>query len=287
MLNRLQPKAGNALAAERAKRSEQLRRAPGWRMVRLGLIQIGVCLFLVILTTVAGTFRISIWLPLIYALQALPILGYILCAFVPVQGAARILALANLVVIAVGLTLTVTLRSMWGSPFEALQDSGQSSRRQELDKKSVEAVQQMQEEVKKQVAETMKQIQAGNKEALSKPQFEFQLPFKWRLQILLSQWAFWQVSIQIIILSFFLQAVALALGERDLAASCPRVAFLALATLILFLLVQLALPPSWFVYGAVAYSYWFVLYLLGLVSVVWQALMLFESCTAISNHLDQ
>jgi hypothetical protein len=51
------------------------------------------------------------------------------------------------------------------------------------------------------------------------------------------------VSIQIIIMSFFLQAVALALGEKELAAS--------------------------------------------LISIIWEALMLVEACTAIANHLDR
>jgi flagellar biosynthesis GTPase FlhF len=90
------------------------------------------------------------------------------------------------------------------------------------------------------------------------------------------------LCIQIMILSFFIQAIANALGEKDQATSIPRVAWLALLTLTLLLLSSVVSPTAWLVYRL---GFW-IIYPLGLVSIVWQAIMLIEACNTIGKHLN-
>jgi hypothetical protein len=240
--------------------------------------------------------------------QALPIAGNLVCAFVPLKGAARILTLANLGVIALGLALTLVASRI------VQRTAAQSfERSQNLVKKATESDKEEQE-LRKNLADLHKKAAAGDKDAAKEER-----ELKEKLDNLQSQrladiqneteralaelknisstslsglLGFWNwlylhghlisSTIQIIILSFFIRAIALALEDRDLAGNCPRVAALALLTLTLVLL-QGILPLSVpFVHRLLRW----ILYLLGLVSFVWQGIQLVEASTLIGKHLD-
>jgi hypothetical protein len=95
--------------------SDEFEREPaadaGWRKVRLGLLLLSVWFWgligYVLLHGLQRALQFQIATGLLAPLQIVPISGYILCVFVPVAGAARNLALANLGVVAVGLAVTI------------------------------------------------------------------------------------------------------------------------------------------------------------------------------------
>src|SRR5262245_17515535 len=93
-------------------RAAYLRSAPGWRKVRLGLVLIALSMSLQCLGMVVFSVVPLSWAPLNYLLQALPLAGNLLCAFVRLKGVARNLVIANLAVIALGLTLTLVAGRM-------------------------------------------------------------------------------------------------------------------------------------------------------------------------------
>jgi hypothetical protein len=311
-------------------RLANVRSASGWRKVRLGLILIAISMcstilwVVVLFTGEVFQFHLLGWYSLLRVLQALPLAGHLLCAFVPLKGTDRNLAVANLGVIAVSLALTIVADWFVQRAQADLAHSVEKSttRSQELLNKltagNKEAAKQ-DEELRKQVAELRKKASAGDKEArkqaeeLDKKGAEmrkkraaddaaamkqaladiqaassiepesFKLPWSMRFWAWIQGQSLMLTSyIQIIILSFFIQAIARALDVKDLAASCPRVAVLASLTLSLALLGSLVLPNAWFVSRLV---FW-ITYILGLVSFVWQGHMLVEACKAIGNHLN-
>src|SRR5262249_42614259 len=89
-------------------------------------------------------------------------------------------------------------------------------------------------------------------------------------------------TIQIIIVSFLIRAIALALDDRDLAGSCLRVAALALLILSLVLFLRILPVGLSFVVRLLGW----LLYILGIVSYVWQGIQLVEVCTLIGHHLN-
>jgi hypothetical protein len=292
-------------------RLADLRNAPGWRKVRLGLILIALAMCSGLLWFVVSFFVPLGWAPWRFLVQALPLVGNILCAFVPLKGTARGLTLANLGVIALGLALAVVADRMLE---RSMRES--TARSDELLEKLTRAPKEAgneEEELNKKLAELRKKARAGDREAVKEQQqvnkkltelrtkraaedlealkqvtAEFTAASDRALVEMerIGRWAHVSVQvyllqqfIQIIILSFFIQAIARALGEKDLAASCPRVALAALVTLGLLLAAQLV-PPS------VKVVFWIV-YLLGLGSFVLQGLLLVEACAAISKHLER
>jgi hypothetical protein len=219
------------------RRQDALGNARGWFLVRIGMIEIVVSLFLVVLMVILAACKVSIWQPLVYSLQGLPIVGYILCAFVPLKGTARYLALANLAVIFIGLAITLGIR--WGgirSIEQAPQGSLQAAERnEELNRRFTEALKQAQQDLSKQLADAQRQIQERGRAAFTGPQFEIHMPFEVRLRMYALQWPMWQVAIQIVLLAFFVQAIAREFEDEGLAANCPRVAMMAVAQLLLHL----------------------------------------------------
>jgi hypothetical protein len=293
----------------------ELRSASGWRKVRLGLILIAVSMCMTALWFLIGFFVPLGWLHLHYVVQALPIAGNILCAFVPLKGVAQKLALANLGVIAAALALTVVADWRLNRMVARATDAGR-----EITRKSEEFTRKIEElsketdeerELGEKMAELGKKARAGDKAAakeqqeLSKKLSDLRTKriegtfkqatddYQAAARKPLSGLGFWgwlllhghllSSHLQIIILAFFIQAVASALDDRSLATTSPRVAWLALVSLILFLL------GSFVPYTAVVVHrllFW-IAYLLGLVSFVWQGLMLIEACTDIGNHLNR
>jgi hypothetical protein len=88
--------------------------------------------------------------------------------------------------------------------------------------------------------------------------------------------------IQIVIISFFIRTIAMALDDRELAGSAPRVSALALLTLALVLLSSILPLGATFVHRLLHWT----LYALGLVSFIWQGLQLVEACILIGKRLD-
>jgi hypothetical protein len=281
---------------------------PGWRKVRLGLILIALSMCLQCLGIVGFCFAPLSWAPANYFFQPLPLAGNLLCAFVPLKGAPRNLVIANLGVIALGLALTLVAGRM------SQRAVGQSlARSQELMKMARESDEE--QELRKKLADLRKKTTAGGKRAtneerelsreLTKLQnkrlAEMQKESERGLAELKDissaksvsgvlgfwNWVYIQGglisgTIQIIILSFFIRAIALTLDDRDLAGNCPRVAALALLTLALVLLLGVLPMGVSFVPRLLG----LVLYVLGMVSYVWQGAQLVEACALIGNHLN-
>jgi hypothetical protein len=241
-----------------------------------------------------------------YLAQALPIAGNLLCAFVPLKGVARTLALANLGVIALGLALTLVAGRMGQRAVDAT-----LARNQEMMQKLSDGEKEEQELLER-LTDLRRTAAKGNKDAareereLSRKLSDLQ---KKRLAAVLKDtermareitstslagsagfwgWAhlhgtFLMETIHVIILSFFIRAIALALGDRSLAGSCPRVAALALLILIVLLLWTI-LPLG--AVASVSRLLLPILSLLGMASYVWQGIQLVEACTLIGNHLN-
>jgi hypothetical protein len=305
--------------------SADLRSDAGWRKVRLGLILIAVSPLVWLLVGVLG-WLLSFeryaggWASWFYLGQALPLAGNTLCAFVPLKGAARTLALANLGVIALGLALTLVTTWMSQRTLDAWRTRHQQLTMEaaENDKQGQQVIKELgkgEQELREKVKDLRRKAAKGDKEAaaeereLSKKLGELssqrlaeqqkQLKRSLDLQLKLSreltadgpgfgeriysQSSLLLFAIPIIIMSFFIRAIALALGDRTLAGSCPRVAALVLLLLILQLLWTI-LPPG--ALAAVQRLWLPILALLGLVGYVWQVLQLIEACTLIGNHLN-
>jgi hypothetical protein len=276
--------------------------------VRLGLILIALSLCLGALVSFLSTL-IAIPRAVSITLQALPLAGNLLCAFVPLKGPARTLSLTNLGVIALGMAVALLASRMMQRTMEASLAHGQ-----ELLKKSG-ASEQEEQDLRKKLEELRQKRAAGNKDAATEEQ-ELRkkltdLQSK-RLAELLKEservlaevkgtpsrslagsmgfwgWVHFQgiivsTGIQVIIVSFFIQAIALALGDKYLARMCPRVAALALLTLILGL-VTVILPLSassntFRLLGWIGLVLW-------LISYVWQGIQLVEACKLIDNHIN-
>jgi hypothetical protein len=284
-----------------------LRNAPGWRKVRLGLILIALSMTLQCLGMVGFWFVPLGGTPFTYLLQALPIAGNLLCVFVPLKGTARRLATANLVVIAFGLALTLVAGQMTR---RALDQSFASS--QELMKKTTESDEE--QALRKRLAELSERTAAGDvdaakeehelrqiltelqtkrlaafREASARALAELQDASSKSVSGVLGFWTWiegeWiliSVTIQIIIMSFFIRTIAFTLDDRDLAGNSPRVAALALLTLSLVLLMGILPLKALFVSRLLGW----ILYGLGLVSYVWQGTQLVETCALIGNHLN-
>jgi hypothetical protein len=300
-----------------------LQSAPGWRKVRLGLILIALSMCLIFWWHFLGSIFALRWAPLDYLLQSLPIAGFLLCVFVPLKGVARNLVVANLVVIALGLALLIVAHWIVTRDLTSLTTNAEELTRksQELTKQltaDLKADDKEEQELRQRLADLRKKAAAGDKKAdneqaeVSKKVAELhkkaadlrqkrlaenieamkQASADFEAAASRPRWGgrFWvwieahglfvSLNIRIIFLAFFLQAVALALGDRDLAASNPRVAWLALVTLGLVLIDGL-LPGAWFIHRPL----WWVMYLLGLISIIWQGIMLIEACKIIGNHL--
>lgn len=255
-------------------RSADMRSAPGWRKVRLGLILIAVSMCTAVLGGVASIAGIPGWDLVQWVLQALPLAGNLLCAFVPLKGPARNLTLANLAVIAAGLALTFVVERMAGGELAELEQSTARIRIEEINKKLIaikpgdaDALQLVLAELEAASADL---TAASSRSLSSMERFA-------ELMRTSAQWSLLRWCIQIIILSFFIQAIARALRAKQLAANCPRLALLTLVTMCLLLLANLPLPNVWLVL--------WITYPLGLVSFIWQGLLLTEACAAIGNHL--
>jgi hypothetical protein len=326
------------------KLSAELRDAPGWRKVRIGLMVIGLALCQGLLCSFLGPLFFGPWGLL---LLIIPTTGYVLCAFVPVKGAARNLALGNLGVIAAALILTMIAWRMaerekaerqrvakeeeeqrkeladWQKEFHLRKNrlaeveraikKAKTPSKQLLDlrKKRAAAVAEIRpgvEEREKKLKERRDKQLAEMQEILAGKRKGF---WGWIGDNI--QWFVLLQCIQIILLSFFLRAIApalnkriearsrmedfmewmafgagtwllrliaLGLGEKDLVSACPRVALAALLTVSLVLLSQLI--PS---------SFWLGLYMIwpiqicATVSFVWQELVLIEACFIIGKHL--
>jgi hypothetical protein len=137
-------------------RSVELRSAPGWRKVRLGLMLIGL--------SIASGLVFSLLAPIFFGgvglvFQSLPIAGYVLCAFVPVKGVARNLALANLGVIAVGLTMMIIALGMTARPADRSSELRQKISTTNLEPSTEE------KELGKKRAELRKQLDQRKKDA--------------------------------------------------------------------------------------------------------------------------
>jgi hypothetical protein len=290
------------------ERAAYLRSAPGWRKVRLGLILIALSMSLQCLGIVVFCFVPLSWVAVKYFLQALPLAGNLLCAFVPLKGAARNLVIANLGVIALGLALTLVAGRM------SQRAADQSlARSQELMKKATESDEER--ELRKKLVDLRKKAAAGDKDAakeerelgreltdlqtkrLAEMQREVERTLAELKDISSSRsvsgvlgfwnWVYLQGilisgTIQVIVLSFFIRTIALALHDRDMAGSCPRVAALALLTLTLVLLLGILPLGASFAPRLLGW----LLYVLGMVSYVWQGAQLVEACTLIGNHLN-
>jgi hypothetical protein len=290
-----------------AARSADPRSDGAWRRVRLGLILIALAMSLSFLGMVVFFFVPFGWTPLRYTLQALPIAGNLLCALVPLKGAARILTLTNLGVIALGLALTLFASRI-------LQRAGGQSldRSQNLLRMIAESDKEEQE-MRKSLADLRTKAAAGDKDAAieerelkeklddarSKRIAEIQKETERKLAEikdtpstsiagLLGFWNWLYLhgtlissTIQIVIISFFIRTIALALDDKDLAGSSPRVAALALLTLALVLLSSILPLGATFVHRLLRWT----LYAFGLVSFVWQGFQLVEACTLIGKHI--
>jgi hypothetical protein len=288
-------------------RAAYLRSAPGWRKVRLGLILIALAMALQCLGILVFCFVPLVWAPLTYLLQALPLAGNLLCAFVPLKGVTRNLVIANLGVIALGLALTLVAGRM--SQPAADQSLARS---QEWMKKATESDEE--QELRKKLADLRKKAAAGDKDAAKEEQelsrkltdlqnnrleemrkeseralAELKDVSSKSVSGLLGFWSWVYLqgtliygTIQIIMLSFFIRAVALTLDDKDLAGSCPRVAGLALLTLTLVLLLGILPLRVSFVSRLLGW----ILYVLGMVSYVWQGAQLVEAATLVGNHLN-
>src|SRR5262249_24154857 len=242
-------------------------------------------------------------------LQALPLAGNMLCAFVPLKGPARTLPLTNLGVIALGMALVLLASQMTQRAMEA-----RLARGQELLQKS-RASDQEEQDLRKKLEDLRPKLATGNKDAateereLRKKLADLQSKRLADLQkesermlaevkgmssrTLAGSMGFWSwahtqgiiisTGVQVIIVSFFIQAIALALGNKDLARMCPRVAALALLTLILGL-VRFILPLS---ASSITFNLlgWIGL-ILWLISYVWQGIQLVEACILIDKHIN-
>jgi hypothetical protein len=185
----------------------------------------------------------------LYLVEALPLAGNLLRAFVPLKGPARALALANLVVIALGLALMIVARQMTRAELAGVEQAPARSqeRLKQFEARAKENSKEM-EKLRKRLTELQKTAAAGGKEAekqmkaLSKEideraekraeevMAEAQAAYSpgsqssgggfwiWidasgRFQMLLA-------SVQIIILACFIFAIARALDDKGLADNC-------------------------------------------------------------------
>jgi hypothetical protein len=298
------PRRKRVRGRDSSDRAAYLRSAPGWRKTRLGLILIALSMCSILLWLLISLFAPLAWAPLQYLLQALPLAGNLLCAFVPLKGAARTLTVANLGVIALGLALTLVA--------DRMNERDESIARSEEPVKKATESDKEEQDLRKQLTDLRKKAAAGDKHAAKeeqelnrkltelrnkrladlKEESERTLAESKRTLAKLKDLSFWNWvylqaalisrTIQIIILSFFIREIALALGDRDLARNCPRVAALALLTLALVLLGTILPLGVSFVHRLLGW----ILYLLGIVSYVWQGAQLVEACILIGNHLN-
>jgi hypothetical protein len=248
--------------AER-ERSLLLRSIPGWRRVRLGLFLIGLSLCVGVVCSPFAAVVYGGWGLL---LQLLPITGYLLCAFVPLKGAARKLAVTNLWIIAVGLTLTLlalqTPLGFWG-----LSAWIRESMLQWFLLQWCMQIVVLSYFVRSIARELSKTIDAPS----------------W-LEGFLERMAFGPLDKPV---GWLLDAVACGLGEKDLVAASPRVAVAALLTVTVVLIGQVAPKPA--KPDLLSLEMWVLLFwihgILGMITWVWQELILIETCFVIGKHL--
>jgi hypothetical protein len=240
----------------------------------------------------------------------------VLCVFVPQKGVARNLALVNLGAVALLLALTLLAgRLAQSTPDQMMaRIQEQVTRRTE----QVREEQKQEQKLREQRAAAHAQAAAGDEEAaktekeldrkLSELQANHLAEHQKELERVLEEAkslsarslsglasfaGFWfslslhgmllSAAMQTVILAFFIRAIALTLGNHDLAGGCPRLAALALLNLVL-VLSFIVLP----LFTAFTILPWMlhVLYFLGILAYVWQGSLLVETCILIGSHLD-
>jgi hypothetical protein len=152
-------------------RAADLRTAAGWRKVRLGLYLIALSMCLVLLSIAATLIPPLNWVPVRYVVQALFLVGNLLCAFVPVKGPARNLALVNLGLIAFGMAMTIAAWRMIPTAFaDSSREAGKAA--EQAQARSTELVNKLravpakeEQEWTTKLAELRKQAMAGDAEA--------------------------------------------------------------------------------------------------------------------------
>jgi hypothetical protein len=242
------------------------REVAGWRKVRVGLVllilwYVGSIPYLA-LRGLGAVFKTEVWdfeaLPL-QILRSVPIVGYILCVFVPQAGKARNLALANLGVLALGLGLTLLARQleMQAHPETTPRTPAPATTRPGIDASGDPVDQQAADQRRK------RREQLG----------------AW---LLLLQFMLWwaQVSCS----TFFLHATAQALGALDLAKNAARAGTMAVACTLLLLLFALvgALAPT--LLNALS----LVILIVGVAAVacfIWQMVLLVEAQGVLGYYL--
>jgi hypothetical protein len=288
---------------KRRGRAAGLRAARAWKKVRLGLILIVVAMWanimLTLLMTLVGwIFSISFERVLAimpYAVELVALAGNVLCVFVPIKGAPRNLALATLGLIAFGLALTIISGWMYASTAAEIRAA---------EKKMQESFSEQQKTILEE-AQLRGKAAAGNKEAAKRleelgkkrSRQEALQDFQTALSNIVSRSLFWmqiqahgvalQMCLQVVLSSFFIRAIGRALENKDLVAICPRMALSGVISLVLFLGAVLTVSHGGMTqasFGGLMLIF-FAFYILGLVSIAWAGLMLFEACSTIENYV--